>query len=70
MKLNFLCKKKFLARCVLCYENKLAFPIYISYQEFENWMNFLLVTEGKKSHYMYIKGFNRFMFLITKNKNK
>ena len=34
------------------------------------WMDLLLVTDGDKSHYVYIKDFNRFMFHKTKNKNK
>ena len=55
---------------VFCYENKLTFPIYVSDQKFENSMDLLLVTDGDKSHYVYIKDFNRFMFHKTKNKNK
>ena len=52
------------------YENKLTFPIHISDQKFENSMNLLLVTNENKSHYMYIKDFDRFMFYKLKNKNK
>ena len=33
-------------------------------------MNLLLFIDDDKSHYMYIKDFDRFMFLKTKNKNK
>ena len=33
-------------------------------------MDLLLVTDGDKSHYVYIKDFDRFMFHKTKNKNK
>ena len=33
-------------------------------------MNLLLITDGNKSHYMYIKDFNRFMCNKTKNENK
>ena len=33
-------------------------------------MDLLLVIDEKKSHYVYIKDFNRFMFDKTKNKNK
>ena len=33
-------------------------------------MDLLLVTDGNKSHYVYIKDFDKFMFLKTKNKNK
>ena len=53
-----------------CYENKLTFPSYVSDQKFENSINLLLVTDEKKSHYVHIKDFNRFMFHKTKNKNK
>ena len=49
-----------------CYENKLTFPIYILNQKFENSMELLLVTNEDKSHYVYIKDFDRFMF--QKNK--
>ena len=33
-------------------------------------MNLLLLIKDNKSHYVYIKDFNRFMFHKTKNKNK
>ena len=33
-------------------------------------MDLLLVTYENRSHYLYIKDFNRFMFHKTKNKNK
>ena len=52
------------------YENNLTFPIHISDQKFEKLMDFLLVIDESKSHYMYIKDFDRFMFHKTKNKNK
>ena len=52
------------------YENKLVFPIYISNQKFEKSMDLLLGTDGDKSHYVYNRDFNRFMFHKTKNKNK
>ena len=55
---------------MFCYENKLVFPIYISNQKFENSMDLLLVTDGDKLHYVYIKDFDRFIFHKTKNKNK
>ena len=48
-------KKNNICINVFCYENKLVFPIYISDQKFENSMNFLLVTDGDMSHYVYIK---------------
>ena len=55
---------------MFCYENKLVFPIYISNQKFENSMDLLLVTDGDKLHYVYIKDLDRFIFHKTKNKNK
>ena len=55
---------------ILSYENELTFPSYISDQKFENSMDLLLVTDGDKLHYVYIKGFNKFMCHKTKNKNK
>ena len=54
---------------VFGYENKWAFPIYISEQKFEDSMDLLLLNNDNKSHYVYIKDFNRFMFHKTKNKN-
>ena len=33
-------------------------------------MNLLLLIDNDKSHYVYIKVFNRFMFHKTKNKKK
>ena len=55
---------------VFCYENKLTFPIFFSDQKFESSVALLLVIDEKKSHYVYIKNFDRFMFHQTKNKNK
>ena len=53
-----------------CCENKLTFPIYVSDQKFENSTDLLLVVDENKSHYVYIKDFDRFMFHKTKNKKK
>ena len=55
---------------MFCYEERLTFPIYVSNQKFENSMDLLLVINKDKSHYAYIKDFNRFMFNKTKNKSK
>ena len=55
---------------VFGYENGLVFPIYVSDQKFEDSMDLLLLIDDDKSHYVYIKDFNRFMFHKTKNKNK
>ena len=55
---------------VFGYENRLVFPIYIFEQKFEDYMDLLLLIDDDKSHYVYIKDFNTFMFHKTKNKNK
>ena len=52
---------------VFGYENELVFPIYVSDQKFEDSMDLLLLIDDNKSHYVYIKDFNRFMFHKTKN---
>ena len=38
--------------------------------QIKNWIDVLLVTDSNKSHYVYIKDFDRFMFHKAKNKNK
>ena len=55
---------------VFSYENELVYPIFISKQTFEDSIDLLLLIENNKSHYVYIKDFNTFMFHVTKNKNK
>ena len=55
---------------VFGHEKKLVFSIYISDQKFEDSMDLLLLIGNNKSHYVYIKNFNRFLFHKTKNKNK
>ena len=52
------------------YENKLVFPIYVSNKKYKNSIDLLLLIRDNKSHYVYIKDFNRFMFHKTKQKNK
>ena len=48
---------------VFSHENGLVFPIW-------RLMNLRLLTDDDKSHYVYIKYFDRFMFHKTKDKNK
>ena len=48
----------------------MVFPIYISNKKSEDSVDLLLLIEDNRSHYVYIKDFNRFMFHKTKNKNK
>ena len=46
---------------VFCYDNGLTYPVYVPDQKFHSFMDLLLITDGNKSHYVYIKDFNRFM---------
>ena len=55
---------------VFSYESKIIYPVYISEKDFDDCMNVLIIHEGDRSHYVYIKDFNRLMFNKTKNKNK
>ena len=55
---------------VFCYEDEMVFPIYVFDQKFGNSMDLLLLINDNKSHYVYIKDFNTFMFYKTKIKNK
>ena len=50
-------------------EDKFVFPIYISDQKFKDSMDFLLLIDGDKSHFVDIKYFDRFMFHKAKNKS-
>ena len=52
------------------YENYMVYPVHISDQKFEYCMNFLLMIDENKSHYVYIKDFNRFMCNKTKTKSQ
>ena len=55
---------------VFDYEDELLFPIYVSDQKFKDSMDLLLLIDDDKSHYVYIKDFERFIFSKIKNKNK
>ena len=54
--------KKKICINVYCYEKKLTFPIYISDQKFKNSIDLLLLADENKSHYVYIKNFDRLCF--------
>ena len=54
---------------VFGYEDELVFPIYVSDQKFKDSMDLLLLIDDNKSHYVYIKDFNRFTFRKIKIKN-
>ena len=55
---------------VFDHENGLVFPIYISDEKLEDSMQLLLLIDDDKSHYVYIKDFDRFMFHKTKKENQ
>ena len=78
MELSFPCKKtitKIEMKNNICinvfgYEDELVFSIYIADQKFKDSMDLLLLIDDDKSHDVYIKDFDRFMFHKTKSKNK
>ena len=51
---------------VFCCENNLVYSVQTSDEKFENCMDLLLIADGNKSHYVYIKYFNIFMSNKTK----
>ena len=53
-----------------CHEHNLTYPVYLADQSFHNCMDLFLITDENKSHYVYIKDFNRFVCNKTKNKSK
>ena len=55
---------------VYSYDNSTTYPIYVSNKNFSKNMDLLLIFLEDKSHYVYMKDFNRLMFKKTKNKNK
>ena len=54
---------------VFGYENKI-YPLYISKKSYNQTLNLLLITEKDKSHYVFIKDFNRLLLSRTKHKDK
>ena len=55
---------------VFGYEKGQQFPIHISKEEFENQMNFLLITKNEKKHYVLIKNFNSFLYNQSKHRER
>ena len=55
---------------VFYYDNKLTYSVYLSDQHFNDNIDLLLISNEFKSHYVYIKDFDRFMFNKTKIRNK
>ena len=54
---------------VFGYENK-VYPLYVSKKSHTKVRHLLLTTKNDKSHYVFIKGFNRIMFSTTKHKDQ
>ena len=54
---------------VFCFENNLFYPIHVSDKKFD-FVDLLLITDENKSHYVYIKDFNRLMCNKTKTKSR
>ena len=54
---------------VFGYENE-VYPSHISKKSYNQTLNLLLITEKGKSHYVFVKDFNRLMFSKTKHKYK
>ena len=42
-------------------ENGLVFHVHISKQKFDDHIDLLLINDENKSHYVYIKDFNRYV---------
>ena len=55
---------------VFGYENKQPFPIHISKETFKDQMNLLLIAKDEKKHYVFIKGFNAFMYNQSKHRER
>ena len=51
-------------------QNKVVYPVYLSDQKFGDSMDLLLISDEFKSHYVYVKDFDRFMFNKTKYRDK
>ena len=79
MELSFLCEKTilvtlkkrttFVLACFIMKTNWL-FQFTFQIKNLKTRWILLLLIDGDKSHYVYIKDFDRFMFHRTKNKNK
>ena len=55
---------------VFSYEDKIVCPVHVSKKKYDDCMNLLMIHEGDKSHYVYVKDFNRLMFNINKHGEK
>ena len=52
------------------YEDLQPFPVHIFKETFEHQMNLLLITKDEKTHYVFIKDFNAFMYNQSKHKER
>ena len=52
------------------FENGKTYLVHISKQEFKHQMDLLLINDENRSHYVYVKNFNKFIFNKAKHKNK
>ena len=55
---------------VFSYEDKIVCPVYVSKKKYDDYMNLLMIHEDDKSHYVYVKDFNRLMFNVNKHGEK
>ena len=55
---------------VFSYEDKFVCPVYVSKEKYDDCMNLLMIHEDDKSHYVYVKDFNKLMFNASKHKEK
>ena len=55
---------------VFSYEDIIVCPVYVSKKKYGDCMNLLMIHEDDKSHYVYVKDFNRSMFNASKHKEK
>ena len=58
---------------IFCYEDDSVYHVYLVYlskQKSKDCMDLVLINDENKSHYVYIKHFNKFTFIKTKQKNK
>ena len=63
-------KKNDICINIFCYKNYLVYLVHVSDKIFEDCIDLLLIIDQNKSHYTYIKDFNRRIYNKAKNKNR
>ena len=63
-------KKNNICINVFGYENGSVYLVHVLDKKFEDLMDILLITDDNKSHYVYVKDFDRSMCNKTKNNYK